>query len=297
MAVGPIGAAVIAGGATIASSGINAYSQGKTNRKTRKWNEKMYNIQRENSLADWAMQNEYNSPQAQMQRYRDAGLNPNLIYGQTNEAGPVRSTDAQSWNPRAPQVDLDARPALSAYYDVQLKEASLDNLRTQNTVQVQEALLKAAQTANLAQSTSKGEFDLQLANELKSYTLESAQANLKKLLTDTQVTLNEDERRAAQNSSSLREAAERILQLRLTQLKTREETENTKMERARIFSAIENLQKDSRIKQLDIDLKEKGVQPNDNLFFRVLSRILEGVTIEDIKKGINSINPSPTKLK
>lgn len=30
----------------------------------------------------WHMQNAYNSPQAQMQRYQDAGLNPHLIYGQ-----------------------------------------------------------------------------------------------------------------------------------------------------------------------------------------------------------------------
>ncbi len=32
---------------------------------------------------------EYNSPAAQMQRFKDAGLNPNLIYGQSNTAQPV----------------------------------------------------------------------------------------------------------------------------------------------------------------------------------------------------------------
>lgn len=32
----------------------------------------------------WHLMNEYNSPAAQMQRYQDAGLNPNLIYGQSN---------------------------------------------------------------------------------------------------------------------------------------------------------------------------------------------------------------------
>lgn len=34
------------------------------------------------SLQTWNMQNEYNSPQAQMQRFKAAGLNPHLIYGQ-----------------------------------------------------------------------------------------------------------------------------------------------------------------------------------------------------------------------
>lgn len=40
-------------------------------------------IERQNELnmQMWNMQNEYNSPIAQMQRYEDAGLNSNLIYG------------------------------------------------------------------------------------------------------------------------------------------------------------------------------------------------------------------------
>ena len=42
-----------------------------------------------NNLEMWKLQNEYNTPAAQMQRYIDAGLNPNLIYGQSNMAGSV----------------------------------------------------------------------------------------------------------------------------------------------------------------------------------------------------------------
>jgi len=34
------------------------------------------------SMQQWNMQNAYNTPQAQMQRFAAAGLNPNLIYGQ-----------------------------------------------------------------------------------------------------------------------------------------------------------------------------------------------------------------------
>lgn len=180
MPIGPLGAAAITAGAQIASQGVNAYSQGKLNRKTRKWNEKMHGLLREESLADWAMTNDYNSPQAQMQRFRDAGLNPNLIYGQTNEAPAVRSADTPSWNPRAPEFNMDARPGLASYYDVQLKEANLDNLRAQNTVLVQEAALKAASTSSTLQSTARGEFDLALASDLRETSLETAQSNLKK---------------------------------------------------------------------------------------------------------------------
>lgn len=43
----------------------------------------------------WAKQNEYNSPAAQMQRLKEAGLNPNLMYGQgtTGIAVPIRGAD------------------------------------------------------------------------------------------------------------------------------------------------------------------------------------------------------------
>lgn len=108
----------------------NIVAQGKTNKKTREWNEKMYKLQREHALSDWRMQNEYNSPTAQMQRFRDAGLNPNLIYGQSNEGGVVRSTDVKSWNPQAPRSE--SIPVMDRYFNTQMKEAQINNLKAQN---------------------------------------------------------------------------------------------------------------------------------------------------------------------
>lgn len=55
---------------------------------------------RQNALADQQALNAYNSPLQQMQRFKEAGLNPNLIYKQTNEGAAVRSTDAI-----APKID------------------------------------------------------------------------------------------------------------------------------------------------------------------------------------------------
>lgn len=51
------------------------------------------------NLDVWNMQNAYNTPAAQMARYQEAGLNPNLIYGQSNMAGDVKS--ASSAQPRS----------------------------------------------------------------------------------------------------------------------------------------------------------------------------------------------------
>lgn len=282
MPIGVGGAAAIAAGASILSSSGNMYAQGRMNRKTRKWNEAMYDKQRGDALADWAMQNEYNSPQAQMQRYRDAGLNPALIYGQMNDGAIVRSTDTPSWNPRAPQFDHDPGNDLMRYFDIQLREANLDNLRAQQTVLMEEAALKAATTASTAQSTAKSKFELDMAGELKETSLQAAQANLDKTRAETKVVLEQNERAAAVNAYSLKEAAERIIKLRLEQANVRaqttknyEEVETIQKQRAELDQRIEQLKKDNQIKKLDIDLKEKGVQPTDNIIFRILGRLLE----------------------
>lgn len=45
------------------------------------FNHKLAQYQHQQNLEMWELQNQYNSPKAQMQRYQDAGLNPNLLYG------------------------------------------------------------------------------------------------------------------------------------------------------------------------------------------------------------------------
>lgn len=115
----PLG--LIAAGASLAGTGINAMSQGSINRKTRNWNERMYALQRGDALADWQMMNEYNSPEAQMARFQEAGLNPNLIYGSSNEGATVRSANMGSWSPQA--VRFDPSEAVMSYANVASRAA------------------------------------------------------------------------------------------------------------------------------------------------------------------------------
>lgn len=55
---------------------------------------KLKEMENQFNLDVWNMQNEYNTPAAQMSRFQDAGLNPNLIYGQQNMAGNINSASA-----------------------------------------------------------------------------------------------------------------------------------------------------------------------------------------------------------
>lgn len=134
------GALAIGAGVSALGAGGNMLLTGKMNRKTRSWNEKMMHRQREWALADWEMQNQYNSPTAQMQRLKEAGLNPNLVYGggsATQQAGVVKNTDAPGWNPETPNVGNigeAATMALGQYYNIQQQKAQTDLIKTQNTL-------------------------------------------------------------------------------------------------------------------------------------------------------------------
>lgn len=66
------------------STAANIYATTANNKKQRKYQDEVYSKTRKDNLSDWDAQNFYNSPAEQMSRFKDAGLNPNLIYGQGN---------------------------------------------------------------------------------------------------------------------------------------------------------------------------------------------------------------------
>lgn len=275
---GPLTIPLLGAGADIGGQLISAASQAAQNKKARKWQLKMYEVQRMDALKDWTMQNEYNSPAAQMQRLKMAGLNPNLVYGNgaTTTAGAPRSSDAGNWNPQAPQIDLGGAfgTGLSAYYDTQIKEAQTDNLKAQNTVLLQEGLLKAAQVLDVTASseqrrqTTKGMvFDLGVKEELRQNSIEVARQGLHKMIADTQYTLNANETQIAMRQPNLTKALEEILTLRAQRA-------NTVMEKQKIHQQIEMLKKDNTYRQMEIDLLKQGVGPNSPFYAKIIARIL-----------------------
>lgn len=52
----------------------------------------------------WNEMNKYNSPAAQMQRYQEAGLNPNLIYSQQNTTSPLQAASNAAFRSQGTQA-------------------------------------------------------------------------------------------------------------------------------------------------------------------------------------------------
>lgn len=102
-------------------------------------NAELMHRQNQYNIDMWKMNNEYNTPQAQMQRFQDAGLNPNLIY---NMGTPGNSSSSPQQGVPAPMDHKFAEKLLSAFNienlkkvraDRQKAEADADNARTDAT--------------------------------------------------------------------------------------------------------------------------------------------------------------------
>ena len=137
----PVTGAIILGGLSQAG---NLASTLITNKQQRALSLEMYNRQRTDALADWNRQNQFNSPTAQMQRYKEAGLSPHLIYGQTNTAQPVRSSQADVPKLQAPQFQLENIPAMALQLEAQ--QQNIANLKTQEQLMKADILKKQSET-------------------------------------------------------------------------------------------------------------------------------------------------------
>ncbi|WNK13843.1 MAG: DNA pilot protein [Microvirus sp.] len=93
---------------------------------------------------NWVKQQEYNSPKNQMQRYADAGLNPQLIYGQGtpgNATAPPVTSAPQKFAPK-----IDAIGHYQNAVQVQQLQQTVENLKTNQELMKQNQDLKDAQT-------------------------------------------------------------------------------------------------------------------------------------------------------
>lgn len=171
---------LISGGASLLGGLINAGSTSSANQSQLSYSKEMYEKQRADALSDWNMQNAYNSPSAQMARFKEAGLNPNLIYGQMSNSPVVRSSTVQSYNPTPPQIDLGgtANMALGQYYDTQLKAAQIDNLKEQNILMKQDSLIKMYEGISKNLQNQKSEFEVKKQEDVLKSILNVQQAQV-----------------------------------------------------------------------------------------------------------------------
>lgn len=282
---------------TAGAQGANMLSQGSMNRKTRKWNEKMYEKQRQDNLSDWHMMAAYNSPAQQMARLKAAGLNPNLVYGNgaNAEMGQApKSSDMASWSPKAPEFDSGS--ILASYQNARMTDAQVDNMQVQRDLMNAEKALKDAQKIRELFSVKAGQQDYQQKSELFPFLLEAQKASIAKLIQDTkaseantQFTLDSNARAQAMQSKNLEEATERIAAIKIG----RELTAEQKRE---IGERINKMGVEKQILEEQLKIWQTGANPNDSFFTKKLAEFIDWIIAPkpDSKSFLSELfNPVP----
>ena len=201
-------APLLASGAT---SAFNALSTNFQNAKSREWSRQMYDRQYSDNINFWRMQNAYNDPSAQMARLRKAGLNPALLYGgsgagASGQSGAIASPDVQRPEFNAPRIGDFLGEGLTnvhQIYDLEVKEQQLDNLKSDNLVKLNQAMLLASQA-------NRSQFDLGVETDLRSITLEARREAVRKAVVDRKFQISENDRRNMQNAVTLKQGISKI---------------------------------------------------------------------------------------
>lgn len=276
----------------------NKSQNDKTNEKQREYNVEDYKKERQDALTDFNMTNAYNSPVQQMNRLRQAGLNPNLVYGKgaDNTASMVRSANTSPTKPNAYQVDT--QPAVNmaqGFMDLKMKSAQTDNLALQAELMQKDGLLKDATTAKIAQETATNQFQLQQSQSLKDLVIEQAKANLtntqattastqastgltyektKEVTQNMNLAVRADERARLANDAQVGLAMQEIAMRKLQIAKNPDEV-------ALLKATVENAKNDTIVKQAQAQLAKEGTSPSDPWYFRnmvtLMAKIRDGV--------------------
>ncbi len=170
----------------------------------------------------WNMQNAYNTPAQQMARFKDAGLNPNLIYGKGTPGNAEQITGA-----KAPDYEMDNPLAnITDFADIKAKDAQKNNLNSQTANVSMDTLIKAQ---NLRKTTKD-------ADNIIKYSSQMLEADLKKK--------NEEAAISKINRITLDQTkTDRVLQelYKAKQLKEAARGEGYKADIAKRLSTISNL--------------------------------------------------------
>lgn len=101
----------------IVSNAMNAGYNAREAQKNRDFQREMYERQYKDSIDFWNLQQEYNSPQNQLIRLRNAGLNPLLMYGQSGVQNVATSQPNQPSQPSGSQASASfTNPFQTAEY-------------------------------------------------------------------------------------------------------------------------------------------------------------------------------------
>lgn len=265
-----IWAPIIAGVASLAGSLISNASNNRRERKA------------------WERNNAYNHPLMQMQRLKDAGLNPHLVYGN----GVQGATGSSSSPQKTSDLELthDFFNQLQQYVGAQKTQVETDNAKVAREVMIADIALKGSQQAKNDIDTARSTFDLSQAERLKDISVQAAEQNLRNAVAQEGQTLATTDKLIADTALSKANTNVSNQTVRESQQRIKESQQRIRnMVTERDLKGVE-----TEIKKIELQLRKIGINPNDPAGHRIIGRLLDETgmvdgTIDFIQNGAQGI--------
>lgn len=272
------GLAALTGGNALLNhfiGGLDMQNQQKWNEQQaqnqQQWNQQMQNQQWNQQVAFWHMMNQYNSPQSQMARFKEAGLNPHLIYGQGNagNAASIQTPDVKGYTRAEASNHIRGLDVFGDFNRFQNIQAQTDNLESQSELASQNALLTAQKTANEAILGKRSELDYGIARELRDTQVEAAKTALEKAQRDVR------------KSDLDIEYASRTINPRVK-----------KMQQDLLNSIKDGRLKDLRaqIDAYEVKLNKENLSKGDHILYRQLKRVKDEMDKPEFKSRFERVS-------
>lgn len=231
--------------------------QTQLNQQAQDFNLQNMEIQNKYAVDNWLMQQEYNSPTEQLKRVKDAGLNPNLVMGQSGVTNATNSS---------PDVPSSQNPSTGSAGSFGIGSLSPTNPVTNAFEQAIKGLQTSLQYESITQDIRNKQANENLTNAQAKNTLQ----NTLKQQQETMTYLLDNEKKSFENST-MRE----LYKFRIEQIK--QDIKETQ-------SAIRNLDAQSNLSDSNADLnlsRKKEISANikklenDSKFIQVKTRLEE----------------------
>lgn len=257
-----IGAGISAGG-SIVNNLIGGSNQAGSDTRSQNFAREMYDREGKDAYNRWLAENAYNHPLQQMERLRQAGLNPHLVYGKGADttAASIANPSSKSAPQEAHKPDISGvSDSFMKYFQLKNMQAQTDNINAQTAVAHKEALLKSVQTASEAQNLQGREFDLGQKLKLNDSVIQKALLENQEKNQSMGLAMNRDRREQLSN-------VEHLLTSKLNRAKGAEEIKHLK-------ASIEALENTNIVKRVEAKLAQEGILPSDPNWARFFAKKL-----------------------
>lgn len=224
-------------------------------------------LEYQRNLEQWERENAYNTPAMQMQRLTEAGLNPNLVYGN----GSAATTAAKSPQYEAARPDYSGQRSPSAAalqsimttQGIQQAHAQINNIKAQNK-------LIRAQAAKVESERLAIDFDygFKLEHRNQSSIIRHHDA----LQAINRTGLQESQRNISDKQEWILEQTRHDIVRRV-----RQDLENASRQGLKLDSDYKRQLAETVRVELDNKYRELGISPSDNAILRIVSRILRSI--------------------